>query len=425
MEPLNEAPPMIRFDRRGFLRAGAAAGLGWLTPVGHLLARQSEGRDGPPGSVILLWMGGGPSQLETFDPHPGRAIAGGSRAIATAAPGVRIGDGFGHLAPLMNRVSLVRSLVSKEGDHERGSYLMKTGYRPDPTVQHPSLGAICCHELPAIGAEIPRHISIRPGNWPGRGGLLGAGFDAFLVDDPAKPLPDVASKVGPARDLARIEDLGVVERSFARGRRDQVEATLHRVTLDRARTLMTSDQLRAFDLSREPRSIRLEYGDTPFGRGCLAARRLTEVGARCVEVTLDGWDSHVNNHEVHRDRIAELDPAFAALIRDLERRGTLGRTVVLCAGEFGRSPRINVAGGRDHWPDGYSLAIAGGGIRGGLAIGATDPDGRASPARRLGIADVHATILRALGLDPLRENVSPLGRPIKLSEGRPIADLLA
>ncbi len=189
--------------------------------------------------------------------------------------------------------------------------------------------------------------------------------------------------------------------------------------------MMTSEQLKAFDLSNEPAAVKAEYGDTPFGRACLAARRLTEVGVRCVEVTLGGWDSHVNNHEVHRKRTAELDPAFAALIRDLDRRGQLGRTVVLCGGEFGRTPNINKLGGRDHWPVGYSLAIAGGGLRGGIAVGKTDPEGIKPPDRPATIADVHATVLTTLSLNPGKENVSPVGRPIKLSEGKVIGELLA
>ncbi len=419
MGPLNDPT----FDRRGFLKLGGLAALGWLTPVGQLLARQAEVGREPARSIILLWMAGGPSQLETFDPHPDAAIAGGTRAIATAAKGVRLAEGFGRLAEVMDKISLVRSLVSKEGDHERGTHLMKTGYRPDPTVEHPSIGAICCHELPAAGAEIPRHVSILPGRWPARGGFLGGAHDAFQVGDPSSPLPDVAARVPGPRDLRRVGDLDVVERSFAQGRRDRVAATLHRETLGRARVLMTSEQLRAFDLAHEPEAVRLEYGETPFGRACLAARRLTEVGVRCVEVTLDGWDSHVNNHEVHRRRLAVLDPAFSALIRDLDRRGQLGRTVVVCAGEFGRTPSINLAGGRDHWPNGYSLAIAGGGLRGGIAVGATDPEGRKEPARKATIADVHATVLAAVGLDPAKENVSPVGRPIKLSEGKVIVEL--
>jgi uncharacterized protein (DUF1501 family) len=421
MRPLHD----FGIDRRGFLKIGGVAGLGWLTPVGQLLAAQAEKGREPAKSVILLWLDGGPSQLETFDPHPDTKIAGGTRAIATASKGLRLADGFGRLAEVMDQVSVVRSLVSKEGDHERGKYLMKTGYRPDPTVEHPSIGAICCHELPYGGTEIPRHISILPGKSAARGGFLGGEFDAFQLDDPSHSLPDVAARVPANRDTRRVADLDVVEKAFARGRRERVAATLHRETLDRARIMMTSEQLKAFDLSHEPASVRAEYGDTPFGRACLAARRLTEVGVRCVEVTLDGWDSHVNNHELQGKAVKVLDPAFAALIRDLARRGQLDRTVVLCGGEFGRSPSINPFGGRDHWPVGYSMAIAGGGLKGGLAVGETDPEGRKDPARPATIADVHATVLTTLGLNPGKENVSPVGRPIKLSEGKAIGELMA
>jgi uncharacterized protein (DUF1501 family) len=420
MRPL----PGFGLDRRSILKLSGLAGLGWLTPVGELLAVQEDQGRHPARSIILLWLAGGPSQLETFDPHPDSKIAGGSRAIATASKSIQLGEHYGHLAEVMDKVSIIRSLVSKEGDHERGTYLMKTGYRPDPTVEHPSIGAICCHELPEGGTEIPRHVSILPGQWPSRGGFLGGQYDAFQIGDPSSPLPDVASKVKAERDLRRMVDLDVVEKAFRKGRRERVAATLHRETLDRARTLMTSEQLKAFDLTQEPASVRLEYGETPFGRACLAARRLTEVGVRCVEVTLGGWDSHVNNHEIHKNRAADLDPAFAALIRDLTRRGSLDRTVVLCGGEFGRTPNINPFGGRDHWPIGYSLAIAGGGLKGGLAVGETDPEGKKDPARPATIADVHATVLTTLGITPGKENVSPVGRPIKLSEGKVIGELL-
>jgi uncharacterized protein (DUF1501 family) len=418
------SPPRVpTIDRRGFL---ALAGLSWLTPVGHLLAAQAERSRGPARSVILLWLEGGPSQLETFDPHPGARIAAGTKAIATAARDVRLAAGFERLADRMGSVALLRSLVSKEGDHERGTYLMKTGYRPDPTVVHPSIGAICCHELPVGRTDIPRHVSILAGQWPSRGGFLGGEFDAFQVGDPRGRLPDVAATAPPPRDASRVADLEVVERAFARGRRARVEATLHRESFARARAMMSSEQLRAFDVSREPAAVRAEYGDTPFGRGCLAARRLIEVGVRCVEVTLKGWDSHVNNHEIHRGLVAQLDPAFAALLGDLARRGLADRTVVLCGGEFGRTPKVNVAGGRDHWTSGFSMALAGGGLRGGLAVGETEPEGGTVARRPIAVADVHATVLAALGLDPARENVDPATtRPIKLSTGRPIPELLA
>ena len=159
------------FDRRGFLKL---AGLCWLTPVGQLLADQAERSRQPAQSIILLWLGGGPSQLETFDPHPDTRIAGGTKAIATAVQGIQLAQGFEQLADQMGSVALVRSMVSKEGDHERGTYLMKTGYRPDPTVEHPSIGAICCHELPVGRTDIPRHISILTGQWPSRAASWGA-----------------------------------------------------------------------------------------------------------------------------------------------------------------------------------------------------------------------------------------------------------
>ena len=338
--------------------------------------------------------------------------------------GLQLAEGFERLAEQMASVSIIRSLVSREGDHERGTYTVKTGYRPDPTVVHPSIGAVCCHELPAGNTEIPRHISILPGQWPSTGGFLGEALDAFKTGDPAQRVPDVTSNVSAERDQQRARDLDVLERAFARGRRERAEATQHQATTARARLMMSSEQLRAFDVSRESAQLRRDYGDTPFGRGCLAARRLIEVGVRCVEVTLAGWDSHADNHGTHRRRVAELDPAVATLIRDLRERDLLRRTVVICAGEFGRTPRLNRLDGRDHWPNGFSLAIAGGGIHGGRVIGATDPAGTRDPARPTSVGAVHATVQHALGLDPAKTISTPIGRTVRLSDGQPIRALL-
>jgi uncharacterized protein (DUF1501 family) len=414
------------FGRRDFLKLAAASGLGWLTPVGELLARQADagGKEGPAQSVILLWMSGGPSQLETFDPHPDTRIAGGTRALDTAVKGLRLAEGFPLLAEEMKHVSVVRSLVSKEGDHERGAYTVKTGYRPDPTVVHPSVGAVVCHELPVGKTEIPRHVSIEPDQWPGRGGYLGDEYDAFKTGDPAEKVPDVASYYAKDRDAQRLRDLDAVERAFAARRRGRAEATLHRETVAGARAMMTSEQLKAFEVSHEPARVRDGYGDTAFGRGCLAARRLIEVGVRCVEVTLGTWDTHAENHALHRKLVGTLDPAFAALIRDLRERDLLDRTVVLCLGEFGRTPEINPLGGRDHWPKGFSMAIAGGGIRGGQIVGETDPEGKKDPVNPVPVADVHATVLAALGINGEKIMTSPIGRTVKLTEGKPIKQLL-
>jgi hypothetical protein len=433
--------------RRDFLKLAGLAGLGWLTPLGSLLARAAEDdrtRE-PAQSVILLWLGGGPSQLDTFDPKPGTEIGGDTRAKESAVKGLYLAEGFEQLAAEMGSVSLVRSVVSKEGDHERGTYTMKTGYRPDPTVVHPSIGAVCCHELPAgVGdvprsfvsgglgkpllfegskTEVPRHVSILPGQWPGRGGYLGDQYDAFKCYDPAQKLPDVAARVSPERDKQRVEDLDVVEQAFARGRQHRADATLHRATVENARTLMTSEQLRAFEIDREPVALRKAYGDTAFGRACLAARRLIQVGVRCVEVTLNGWDTHADNHRIVQENLKVLDPAFATLLRDLKEHHLLERTVVLCMGEFGRTPRINGLGGRDHWPNGFSVAVAGGGLRGGQVIGETDPEGKKDPTDPVKVGDVHATVFDALGIEYGKVMASPIGRTLKLSDGKPLAAL--
>jgi hypothetical protein len=421
VEPLNhscESHHAWSFTRRGFL---ATAG---LTLLGTQLARAAEAEKKPAKSVIVLWMAGGPSQLETFDPKPGTNIAAGSLARDTSVKGVQLAAGFEQLADQMHHVALVRSLWSQEGDHERGTYALKTGYRPEPTLIRPSLGAVVCHALPSEGVEIPRHISILPGQWPARGGFLGAEFDAFKVYDPAEKVPDVIPQVSPDRFAERLRDLEVVEDAFARGRGNRVSATGHKDTMERACRMMSSEQLKAFDVSREPAALRKEYGETPLGRGCLAARRLLEVGVRCVEVTLEGWDTHAKNHELVAKQVNVLDPAFAALLRDLKTRDMLKDTVVVCMGEFGRTPVVNALGGRDHWPHNFTAALAGGSVRGGTVVGESDPEGGKMPKDRVPVANLHATILKALGIEWDKQLRSPTGQRVVRSEGKPIGEVL-
>jgi hypothetical protein len=278
-------------SRRAVLRTGVAglAGASWLTYLAEALALQHEAKPhGEPAlSLIFLWLGGGPSQLETFDPKPGTRVAAGTRAIATSVAGIQLAEGLEGLSEQMHDVSLVRSLVSKEGDHERGAYLMKTGYRPDPTVVHPSIGAICCQQLPESNTEIPRHVAILSGQFPPRGGYLGNQYDAFKTFDPRNPVPDIKPRVSDTRQDARLADRELVDRAFAAGREQSFARTMHGDLIERARRMMGSEQLAAFDVSQEPAELQARYGDTPFGRGCLAARRLVEQGVRCVEVTLE------------------------------------------------------------------------------------------------------------------------------------------
>lgn len=424
-------------SRRSLLAASLGmSGISWLTPLAESLAR-ADG-DAPtrkrPRSLIVLWMAGGPSQLETFDPHPGTKIAhDATKAIDTSAKGVQIADSLPRIAEQMQSISLVRSLVSKEGDHERASHNLKTGFRPDPTLVHPSLGAVMCHQL-ADDIEIPRHVSILPGQFPARGGYLGNLYDAFKTFDPAQPIPDVRARVSDSRAAKRLADLAIVEASFARGRiKDLAERTSHGASIEAARKMMSSEQLKAFDVSGAPAALKEKFGDSPFGRACLAAVQLMEVGVRCVEVTLDGWDTHTNNEALVRGRCEILDPAFAALITELKARDLFDSTIVLWLGEFGRTPRVNPTGGRDHWPHGFTAAVTGGNLAGGRVVGetSTEPDdNQAADKTRLmanprPVEDLHATILHSLGIDYKKEVQTPIGRPMMLSQGSPIQELLA
>jgi hypothetical protein len=421
---------MLAIPRRQFCRITSLSSLAWMAANHFGFADQVAEPVRPPTgrakALIMLWMGGGPSQLETFDPQPDAPIEirGETKAIETSVKGVHFGEGLPNLAEQMHNLTLIRSMISKEGDHERGAYYMKTGYQPNPTVVHPALGAICAAELPEDGAEIPRYISILSGDKVNRGGYLGEQYDAFRIFDPRNPLTDVASPVPEDRRQKRISDLDVVENAFARRFPAQSKRAMHRETVERALKMMSSEQLKALRVDEEPAALRDAYGDTAFGRGCLAARRLIEVGVRCVEVALNGWDTHVKNFSGQATQTKILDPAFATLIRDLRERDLLDSTLVLCTGEFGRTPRINPASGRDHWPIGFSLALAGGGIRGGQVIGKTDPNGAPAPKDPVTVDDLYATVLSAMGISPNKTYVAPIGRPMKLSEGTPLRQLL-
>ncbi|QDV14812.1 hypothetical protein CA51_47220 [Rosistilla oblonga] len=422
-------------SRRSLLQSAGALS---MTALANQLARGSEQSSKPvrPKSVIILWLKGAPSQYETFDPHAGTKYGGEVAAIDTTARDVQISEFLPQTAEQMHRVALVRSVTSKEGDHERAFYNIQTGWRPDPTVVHPSIGSIVCHELPG-GADIPRHISILPDNSAGRGGYLGAKYDAFKVYDPANKVPDIRPYVGEKRFQRRVDGLmDVVESNFRKGRLRDLDRdrTLHGIATKSALTMMDSDQLAAFEVDKESKALRAQFGETAFGRGCLAAARLIEVGVRCVEVGLSGWDTHADNHNGQRTQCEILDPAYATLLQVLADRDLLDSTLVVCGGEFGRTPKINPVGGRDHWPHGFSIALAGCGLRQGIVHGATSPDPKLDNKENdlltnvgdpVTVQDIHATILKALDVQFERELITPIGRPLKLSEGTPIESILS
>ncbi|AMV17579.1 DUF1501 domain-containing protein [Planctomyces sp. SH-PL14] len=421
------------FTRREALQIATATGVSFLWP--GLSPRAAERRGPERGkSLITLWMAGGPSQMDSWDPHPESGNAGGITALRTSAPGIEIAQHYPQMAEQMRNLSVIRSLVSKEGDHERGTYYLLTGYRPDPTVQHPSVGAILTEEQPAPGVEIPQHIVLATGEGfvVPRGGYLGDRYDAFRVSNPGDNLQNMEQRVPAARQARRLESLDVLSRSFAAGRKRQVEGTMHGHVIDEALAMMKSPQLRAFDLKTEPAELRAAYGENGFGRGCLIARKLVEEGVRSIQVVLHGFDTHADNFDGQKTQAVILDPAFATLVNDLKQRDLFDSTIVLCIGEFGRTPWINPLGGRDHWPSGFSCVVGGGGLRSGVLIGRTNPDVRDDDAGKLAkipadpieVPDLYATILRQMGVDGSKEIITPIGRPLALCQGKPIDRLL-
>lgn len=415
----------FRYTRRGFCRLASLSALGWASARALNLAESCGAAEtgAKAKSLILLWLNGGPSQLETFDPHPGGEFGGPTKAIDAAQPGVQIAEGLPRVAEEMTSIALIRSMVGKEGDHDRARYLMKTGYRPNPSVAHPSIGAVLASELPIAGAEIPRYVTILSNDRFARGGYLGEAHDPFRIWDPQHPPGNIQRTVSNERFDHRLAGMNVIESALARRNKNLEARTLHRHQMERALAMMDSEQLKAFDIGEETVQTRRMYGDTAFGRGCLAARRLVEVGVRCVEVQLAGWDTHADNFEGHKVQNEQLDPALAGLVKDLRDRDMLDSTLVVCVGEFGRTPRINPLDGRDHWAKGFSAALAGGGVQGGRVVGATDPLAKKDPQDPVNVEDLFATILTALGVDPRKEIVTPIGRPIKFSEGKPVLQL--
>jgi Protein of unknown function (DUF1501) len=427
--------------RQWLARASMSLGGIGLTSIAESLARSSDSpRENASGrqskkarSMIVLWLQGGPSQLDTFDPHPGTLIGGDTKAISTSIPGIEIADSLPQVAEQLHNATLARSVVSKEGDHERATYQVKTGWRPDPTIIHPSIGAILCHQT-QDELEIPRHVSILSGQWPARGGYMGGQYDAFQIGDPRNRLPNLRSPTSQERADRRIDGLkNVIEREFSRGRLVNLDAnkTQHETATAKALEMMNSEQVAAFDISRESDSMQAQFGDSPFGRGCLSAVRLIENGVRCVEVELNGWDSHANNFEIQKKRCEVLDVALSALLKELQARDLLDSTLLVCGGEFGRTPKINVTAGRDHWQHGFSMLLAGGPLRRGYVHGATaskptdDPDKRLDDVENpLSVEDLHATLLDCLDIDYSKELITPIKRPLVLSQGKVVRELL-
>jgi hypothetical protein len=425
-------------DRRSFLRGiagGAAAALGWKDLVA--LGAEELRRRGK--SCILLWMAGGPSQYESFDPKPGHACMGPTKTIATSVPGLEIGDGWTNMARVMDEVAVIRSMVGIEPDHPRATYHLHTGYLPGGGLKFPTFGSVAAAELSQARPadfDLPHFVAIGNDNAAAKRigpGFLPPSFAPLLVTNPGKMPTFVTPPPGtsPERFARQIDLTRRLEEDYAAAG-NQATVEEHRGLYESARRLVLSPRLKAFDIARESAATRARYGDSPFGQGCLLARRLVEQGVPFVEVhsfhpkASAGWDTHKNNFEVTKYLVDWVDPAYAALVTDLKARGMLDDTLVIWMGEFGRTPKINKDTGRDHQAKAFTVALAGAGIQGGRVLGATSADGSEVTERPVTVLDLFCTFCHALGIDPRTENETPIGRPVKIVDGgSPVLELFA
>ena len=413
-----------QMNRRGFLQVGTGGLLSlllaqWLDPR----AAAAQTAPAKAKACILLWMNGGPSHIDTWDPKTG-PTGGKFKSIQTRVPGIEICEHLPQLAERADKLAIVRSMTSKEGNHQRAQYLMHTGYTPNPTITHPSLGSWVSEELGDPKSDLPSFVSI---SGPSIGaGFLGVQNGPLIVQNPSQSIQNIAypRNVNADRFQQRRNALSILESQFEAETRD-IKVKGRRNVYDKAVRMMHSPRLKAFDITQEPAAVTAAYGNTDFGRGCLMARRLVETGVRFVEVVLDRWDTHQDNFGRSQKQMETFDPAFATLLKDLEERKLLDSTLVIWMGEFGRTPRINGNDGRDHYPQAWSAVLAGGGVRGGQVYGQTDAEGAKVVEKPVTVPNFFATVSTLLGMNPNKSVMTPVGRPIAITEqGQPIRELM-
>lgn len=428
------------FHRRDFLAVGSAGLLGLSLPA--ILAAEAkakgDGKKSKAQSVILVWLAGGPATIDMWDnkPEAPEGIRGEFKSIDTAAPGMQFAETFPKLATVADKLSVVRSLYHTIPSHGPAAVFMTTGNKPTAALSYPAMGSIAA-KLLATPVGLPPYVTFGDlrGGAVGQSGYLGTGFNPFIIEG------NGAAKTGFAvRGLTLPGNFGLTElekrdqllKSFDTGLRtadkssDLVDGldTFHKQALE----ILRSDKTRkALDLTAEKQPVRDAYGPTPLGQGALAARRLVEAGVRFATVSLGGWDTHQQTFNRHKTALVPpLDQTLSTLIRDLDERGMLDSTIVMCAGEFGRTPKVNRNAGRDHWARSMACVLAGGGIKRGYVHGSTDSSGMAPSTEPCTPDDVSSTIFALLGIDPAMELQTPTGRPVQLfREGKAIEKLMA
>jgi hypothetical protein len=442
-------------DRRHFLKhmAGLAALASPAAVFVQGLRAQAPALKKEGKSLIILWMGGGPSHMDLWDLKSEHTNGGDFKPKPTAAKGVQISEILPNVAKQFKNLSIVRSLQSNEGSHDRGTTLMNTGRMPSPVVQFPHVGAVASSLLAAKDVALPGFIGIGGTAQRIGAGFLGMTFAPFTVQNPGQPPENIKPPDSLGHDLEQTERVQrrrrlfyavedhFAERVFPNAKVGSEErkaigdaADAHEAVYKKAFDLTVSPLRTVFEVRNEkPATIR-EYGGqtNPFGMGCLLARKLVEKGVTCVEVDLGGWDNHNNIFPTLRNNLGpRLDKGMAGLVKDLVDRGMWKNTVVLWMGEFGRTPKINQNAGRDHWGLCWSVVLGGGALKGGQVYGSTTADGMDIKEDKVTVKDLFATVYKALGLDPATKIRDNLGRPlsiafddVKKEQGVPIKALL-
>ncbi len=416
----------VILNRRHLLRVGALSALG-LTLPGLLKARAASPRKSRAKSVLLVYLGGGLSHHDSFDlkPDAPAEVRGNYKPIDTVVPGLKVGQLLPHMAKVMDRLTLVRSGSHNNDHHETATNWVLCGRFGTPFGDYPAMGAVVAHEAGFRG-KLPPYVAV-PRNpsftWDlGKSAFLGGRYESFKAGDPNEPNYKVQDVAPPepltARRAARRQTLlQAVDGLARRVEGNDLIATYDEFQQRAASMVLSSEARRAFAIEQENDRLRDRYGRTTFGQSALLARRLIEAGVTFVTVTYGGWDHHAKIFPSLDRKLPEFDRGFSALIEDMHLRGLLADTLVLCFGEFGRTPKLNKDAGRDHWGPAASLLFAGAGVRGGQVIGATDKQGAYVTRRPVAPADVACTVYEALGIDPRKQLMTPDGRPVEILDG--------
>lgn len=410
-------------SRRNFIKvaSGGLVGAGLHLQFPNLFAKEEEEvKNAKADHIIYLFMNGGMSHIDTFDPKPGTDVQGEFKTIE-CKNGKIISEYLPNLAKLSDRLAIINSMTSKEGSHERGQYMFHTNYAPLGTIVHPSIGSWVTKFTKPINTTLPSLISIGGSRFGA--GYFGSKYEPLYMGNAQAGLANtkLPKEITQAQFNERLGLLNDLDKDFqSKYKESNVQA--YNDYYQDANKLMFSEDLKVFDLNSEPDEMKLLYGKNEFGNGCLLARRLVEKGVKYIEVTNGGWDTHENNFESLKNKNAVIDNAISGLIIDLENRKLLDKTLIVLTTEFGRTPKINGKSGRDHFPNAFSCMMAGGGVKGGTVIGKTNEKGDTVTEQPVTIFDLNTTIAVAAGLNPDKEVISPIGRPFKLSNAGKVID---